>query len=134
MALAMAPMRGDVAPARRLVSSPDASVGAHRLIHSSTRVGYLPMANTDGADDDERRGDAARARAGAHARAFAWDRARVARARDVRRMAIDPAMRPCVAPAGAAEDGDEDDEGGEGGTEDARGRATGEDDANDANR
>ena len=74
------------------------------------------------------------ARAGAHARAFAWDRARVARARDVRRMAIDPAMRPCVAPAGAAEDGDEDDEGGEGGTEDARGRATGEDDANDANR
>ena len=68
------------------------------------------------------------------ARAGAWDRARVARARDVRRMAIDPAMRPCVAPAGAAEDGDEDDEGGEGGTEDARGRATGEDDANDANR
>ena len=78
------------------------------------------MANTDGTDDDERRGDAARARAGARARAFAWDRARVARARDVRRMAIDPAMRPCVAPAGAAED--------------ARGRATGEDDANDANR
>ena len=34
-------------------------------------------------------------------------------------------MRPNVAPAGAAEDGDEDDEGGEGGTEDARGRATG---------
>ena len=121
-------MRGDVAPARRLVSSPDASVGAHGLIHASTRVGYLPMANTDGADDDERRGDAARARAGA------WDRARVARARDVRRMEVDPAMRPCVAPAGAAEDGDEDDEGGEGGTEDARGRATGEDDANDANR
>jgi hypothetical protein len=49
-------------------------------------------------------------------------------------MENDPAMRPCVAPAGAAEDGDEDDEGGEGGTEDARGRATGEDDANDANR
>ena len=40
------------------------------------------MANTDGADDDERRGDAARARAGANARAFAWDRApRGARAR-----------------------------------------------------
>lgn len=92
------------------------------------------MANTDGADDDERRGDAARARAGANARAVGWDRARVARERDVRRMEIDPAMRPCVAPAGAAEDGDEDDEGGEGGTEDARGRATGEDDANDANR
>ena len=52
MALAVAPIRGYVAPARRLVSSPDASVGAHRLIHSSTRVGYLPMANTDGADDD----------------------------------------------------------------------------------
>ena len=49
-------------------------------------------------------------------------------------MAVDFAMRPNVAPAGAAEDGDEDDEGGEGGTEDARGRATGEDDANDANR
>ena len=45
-------------------------------------------------------------------------------------MAVDPAMRPNVAPAGAAEDGDADDEGGEGGTEDARGRATGEDDAN----
>lgn len=86
------------------------------------------MANTDGADDDERRGDAARARA------FGWDRARVAREREARRMEIDPAMRPNVAPAGAAEDGDEDDEGGEGGTEDARGRATGEDDANDANR
>ena len=126
MALAMAPIRGDVEPARRLVSSPDASVGANRLIHSSTRVGYLPMANTDGADDDERRGDAARA--------FGWDRARVAREREARRMEIDPAMRPNVAPAGAAEDGDEDDEGGEGGTEDARGRATGEDDANDANR
>jgi hypothetical protein len=84
------------------------------------------MANTDGADDDERRGDAARARSRGIARGW--------RARDVRRMAIDPAMRPCVAPAGAAEDGDEDDEGGEGGTEDARGRATGEDDANDANR
>ena len=86
------------------------------------------------ADDDERRGDAARARAGANARAFGRERARVARARDVRRMEVDPAMRPNVAPAGAAEDGDEDDEGGEGGTEDARGRARGEDDANDANR
>ena len=73
------------------------------------------------------------ARAGAHARAFGWDRARVARENEVRRMDVDPAMRPCVAPAGAAEDGDEDDEGWEGGTEDARGRATGEDDANDAN-
>ena len=122
-AVAQKPTRGDVAPARRLVSSPDASVGAHGLMHASTRVGCPPMAKPDGADDDERRGDAARARAGANARA-----------RDVRRMEVDPAMRPCVAPAGAAEDGDEDDEGGEGGTEDARGRATGEDDANDANR
>ena len=47
-----------------------------------------------------------RARAGANARAFGWDRERVARERDVRRMEVDPAMRPNVAPAGAAEDGD----------------------------
>jgi len=44
------------------------------------------MANTDGADDDERRGDAARARAGANARGFGWDRktggARARRATD----------------------------------------------------
>ena len=81
MALAVASMRVDVAPARRLVSSPDASVGAHGLIHSSTRVGYLPMANTDGADDDERRGDAARARGRARARVRVGSRAGGARAR-----------------------------------------------------
>ena len=81
-----------------------------------------------------RRRKTRRARRRRAARALGWDRARVARERDVRRMEVDPAMRPNVAPAGAAEDGDEDDEGGEGGTEDARGRATGEDDANDANR
>ena len=128
MALAMAPMRGDVAPARRLVSSPDASVGAHGLIDAFVDARGIP---TDG--EYRRRGRRRKTRRRG-ARARGRERARVARARDVRRMAIDPAMRPCVAPAGAAEDGDEDDEGGEGGTEDARGRATGEDDANDANR
>jgi len=75
-----------------------------------------------------------RARARARTRARSGGIARGWREREVRRMEVDPAMRPNVAPAGAAEDGDEDDEGGEGGTEDARGRATGEDDANDANR
>ena len=90
----------------------------------------IPTARTTTKDAATRR---ARARARTRARSGGIAK-RVARARDVRRMAVDPAMRPNVAPAGAAEDGDEDDEGGEGGTEDARGRATGEDDANDANR
>ena len=121
-------MARDVAPARRLVSSPAASVGAHGLIDSCVDARGIP---TDG--EYRRRGRRRKTRRRG-ARAFAWDRARAARAREARRMEGDPAMRPNAAPAGAAEDGDEDDEGGEGGTEDARGRATGEDDANDANR
>ena len=65
MALAVASMRGDVAPARRLVSSPAASVGAHGLIDSFVDARGIP---TDG--EYRRRGRRRKTRRrGARARA-----------------------------------------------------------------